>query len=86
MVPEMNKQEIEARVMELIRANIDGAEALEIKEDTMLITGGYIDSFDIVSLISVFESEFGITLPFDDLELENFDTVSSIADVIRSRL
>ncbi|HBI86242.1 MAG TPA: acyl carrier protein [Ruminococcus sp.] len=81
----MNKQEIEAKVTELIRANIDGAESLEIAEDTMLITGGYIDSFDIVSLISVFEEAFGVTLPFDDLELENFDTVSSIADVILSK-
>ena len=82
----MNKQEIEAKVTELIRTSIDGAESIAITEDTMLITGGYIDSFDIISLISVFESEFGITLPFDDLELENFDTVSSIADVILSRL
>ena len=82
----MNKQEIEAKVTELIRTSIDGAESISITEDTMLITGGYIDSFDIISLISVFESEFGITLPFDDLELENFDTVSSIADVILSRL
>lgn len=82
----MNRQEIEAKVTELIRTNIDGAESLALTEDTMLITGGYIDSFDIVSLISVLETEFGITLPFDDLELENFDTVSSIADVIVSRM
>ncbi|MCR4761207.1 MAG: acyl carrier protein [Oscillospiraceae bacterium] len=82
----MNRQEIEAKITELIRTNIDGADSLSIEEDTMLITGGYIDSFDIVSLISVFEAEFGITLPFDDLELENFDTVSSIADVIFSRM
>lgn len=82
----MNKQEIKAKVTELIRTNIDGADSFSIEEDTMLITGGLIDSFDIISLISVMESEFGITLPFDELELENFDTVSSIAELICSRL
>lgn len=81
----MNNELIK-KVTEIIKANVDGTEEMNISPDTMLITGGYIDSFDIVSLISVLESEFNITLPFDDLDLEDFDTVSSIAGIIDSKL
>ena len=81
----MNNELIK-KVTEIIKANVDGTEEMNISPDTMLITGGYIDSFDIVSLISVLESEFKITLPFDDLNLEDFDTVSSIACIIDSKL
>lgn len=81
----MNNELIK-KVTDIIKANVDGTEEMNIAPDTMLITGGYIDSFDIVSLISVLESEFNITLPFDDLDLEDFDTVSSIAGIIESKL
>lgn len=81
----MNNELIK-KVTEIIKANVDGTEEMNISPNTMLITGGYIDSFDIVSLISVLESEFNITLPFDDLDLEDFDTVSSIAGIIDSKL
>ena len=58
---------------------------MSIEPKTMLITSGYIDSFDIITLISVFEEIFNVQISFDDLNLEDFDTVSSIADIIISK-
>lgn len=78
----MTRNEITEKITEIIKSNIDGAETLSIEPDTMLITSGYIDSFDIITLISVFEEAFNVHISFDDLNLEDFDTVSSIADII----
>ena len=55
----------------------------EAIDDLELITGGYIDSFDIIGLISEFEDAFDISIPLEDLEVGQFDTVNSIENVIR---
>lgn len=48
-----------------------------------LFEAGVIDSAGLISFISFVESEFGITIPDDDLLPENFSTIKTIADYIR---
>ena len=48
-----------------------------------LISGGFIDSFDVINLIAEFESAFDVTVPLDSLAIERFETVADIAQVIR---
>jgi acyl carrier protein len=48
-------------------------------DDTDLIESGLLDSLTLVELVLAVEREFGISLPFDELEIENFRTVQSIA-------
>lgn len=71
------------RIKNILIENIDELSGLEIADELELITGGYIDSFDIIGLISEFEEEFGIVIPLDELEVGQFDTVNSIENVIR---
>ncbi len=71
------------KIREILLANIDELDGVDITDDLELITGGYIDSFDIIGLISEFEEAFDITIPFEDLEVGQFDTVNSIENVIR---
>jgi acyl carrier protein len=71
------------KIREILLANIDELDGVDITDDLELITGGYIDSFDIIGLISEFEDAFDISIPLEDLEVGQFDTVNSIENVIR---
>lgn len=50
--------------------------------DTPLITGGYIDSFSMVSLLVFIQHKFNITIPADQATPEAFDSVNKIVTLI----
>lgn len=70
------------KIIELLKENVDELSIVDINEDTLLITSGYMESFDVINMLTVFEQEFEIELSLDNLRLEDFDTVKQIADVI----
>lgn len=70
------------RIIDLIKSNVEELEDVEITETTELISGGFIESFDVISLISEIENEFNIDISFDDIELEQFNTIESIISII----
>ena len=53
--------------------------------DTDLIEEGLLDSLMLVSLIMHLESQYGITVAFEDIELDNFRTVNAIEHFVSSR-
>ncbi|MCJ7623222.1 MAG: phosphopantetheine-binding protein [Anaerolineaceae bacterium] len=55
----------------------------EITFDTPLISGGFVDSFSMVSLKRFLEVRYKITIPDDDATPEAFDTVDKIADLVK---
>jgi D-alanine--poly(phosphoribitol) ligase subunit 2 len=60
----------------------EGAD-IEVKDDTPLISGGLVDSFSMVSLRLFLETEYGINIPDEKATAEAFDTVNSIAALVR---
>ncbi len=67
-----------SHVIQVLRDNIDELEDIELAPDTPLIEGGYIDSFDIINLISVLEREFSVDIPLEGLVLDDFETPERI--------
>jgi acyl carrier protein len=59
----------------------DGDE--EIKYDTPLITGGYVDSFSMVSLLVFIENKFKIKIPPSKATPEAFDSVNKITELVK---
>lgn len=59
-----------------IRPEFDFAGSDNFVED------GYLDSFDIVTLVSELETEFGIVISGLDVLPENFGTVSDICGLV----
>ena len=53
--------------------------------DTDLFESGVLDSLAFVELLLQLEREFGVTTSVDDLELDNFRTMSRIAEFISTR-
>lgn len=53
--------------------------------DTDLIEAGVLDSLMIVELVMFIEEQFSVTTELDDLELENFATVSGMTRFVATR-
>ena len=58
----------------------DGDE--EITYDTPLISGGYVDSFSMVSLLVFIENKFKIKIPSAKATPEAFDSVNNIVELV----
>ncbi|MBA7531538.1 hypothetical protein ES705_23751 [subsurface metagenome] len=55
----------------------------EITYDTPLISGGYVDSFSMVSLKMFLENKFKISIPDDKATPEAFDSVNNIVVLVK---
>jgi acyl carrier protein len=49
---------------------------------TNFISEGYLDSFDIVSLVAAIDEEFNISIDGTDILPENFETIDSIISLV----
>jgi D-alanine--poly(phosphoribitol) ligase subunit 2 len=59
---------------------------IDFKEENRLIDEGYLDSFDVVSIISELNDEFNITIRVTELKPENFNSVDVIIDLVNRLL
>jgi acyl carrier protein len=53
--------------------------------DTDLVETGLLDSLALVELLAQLEETFGVSISTDDLELENFRSIASIAGFVARR-
>jgi len=60
------------KILQNIRQDID------FENETSLIDDGLLDSFDVVSIISEIDDEFGVQIRINELDPENFNSVESI--------
>ena len=58
----------------------------EISFDTPLISGGFVDSFSMVSLKVFLEKKFKIQIPDDKATPEAFDSVNKIVTLVKEYL
>lgn len=55
----------------------------DFKASADFIADGYLDSFDIVSLVAELEDRFDCLIDALDILPENFNTVESIVEIVR---
>lgn len=63
-------------LLEEIRPDVD------FRNITTLVTDGFIDSFDIVSIIASIEDEFAVEIPVDSMVAENFESATAIMNLV----
>lgn len=68
------------KICELVANQIGTA---DFNEETKLISTGLLDSFGVITLITEFEGAFGVEFNLEELEFEQFNTVLSIANLIK---
>ena len=64
-------------ILSEIRPDVDFA------SETGLIDGGILDSFDIVSIISELDDEYGVAIRITELKPENFNTAEAIFKLVQ---
>lgn len=74
---------MEKQIIEILKEHIEELKDVEIKADTALISSGYLESFDIIGIIVSLEEAFDAELPLGDMELEDFNTVRTIEEMIK---
>ena len=63
-------------ILEEIRPDV------EFENETSLVDGNVLESFDIVSLVSELSDEFDITIRPKDLVPENFNSVDAMTSLV----
>ena len=57
--------EIKEKIREILVNTIEGLKGKNLKYDEQLITTGYIDSYEIIQLMEVFENEFFVKIDIE---------------------
>ena len=57
---------------------------VDFKNQQHLATGGILRSFDILSLVSEIQEEFGVDIPVDIVTPEHFESLESIMALIEA--
>jgi acyl carrier protein len=52
--------------------------------DTDLIEGGLLDSLALVELLFALEREFAVTIPLENLDIDSFRSIRSIAELLET--
>ena len=68
------------QVLEILSAV---APTVDFESSNTLADDGYIDSFTVVNIIAELSIEFGISVPFEEISNENFNSVDSIIALVK---
>lgn len=66
------------KLLQNVRPDVD------FKNETALIEDGILDSFDVVSIISEIDDQFGVQIRINELDPENFNSAEAIWNLIQS--
>ncbi len=77
-------EELKDLILEYVINEYQEDEDDEITYETPLISGGFVDSFSMVSLKVFLEKKFNISIPDDQATPEAFDSVTKIVTLVKS--
>jgi len=83
MVKVMEYETVAKRI-EAYLAALDADHQVPLDRETDLFASGILDSLRVVDFIAFAEDEFGITIPNWTLTLDNFRTISVVANFVLS--
>jgi len=63
-------------ILEGIRPDVD------FQNETNLVDGGFLDSFDIASIIAELDNEYDIAIRVTELKPENFNSAKAIMEMV----
>lgn len=69
----------------VLKEFLPGEDPSELTDATPLITGGVLDSIATLKLVMFIEERYGISLQAHEVDPEHLDTISQIAELIRSK-
>jgi acyl carrier protein len=70
---------------EYIQKELAKGRKTTIQYDEDLLSQGIIDSLGILQLVAFIEDEFGVTIPDEDVVLENFMSVNALSEYLATK-
>ncbi|MCL1983381.1 MAG: acyl carrier protein [Clostridiales bacterium] len=58
----------------------------DVKNDTLLLERGILDSLSIIYLINELEERLNMTIPLEDVVEDNFKSIESIVEFVLTRI
>ena len=59
---------------------------IDVEDDTNLLEEEVVDSLGIFTLVSFIENKFSVSIDAEEVNLDNFETLSSITKLVESKL
>lgn len=56
---------------------------IDFTTDAELVSDGILDSLSITSIIAALTMEFGVTIPYEEIVEENFNSVDALAAMVQ---
>ncbi len=75
-------EDIKLRIRQFLAPALGGYEVAD-REDIFSL--GYVNSLFAMQLVNFIEQEFALTIESQDLEFDNFRTVSGMADLVSAK-
>lgn len=73
---------INSRIRKFLEQD-DEVEIDKISDTDTLFTSGLIDSYSLIELLSFMESEFGYVVDFEQLTIDDFDTIEALVNLVQ---
>ena len=78
----MSNMTNQALILEFVQTELLGDATRRVEMDDELLMDGVLDSLGVMRLVSYLETETGNTIPAEDVTLENFRSIRTIAAYI----
>ena len=79
----MNEHEMKDLILNYVIKEYIDDEDVEITYDTPLISGGFVDSFSMVSLLVFLENKFKVKIPPSKATPEAFNSINNIMGLLK---
>ena len=56
---------------------------IDFTTDAELVSDGILDSLSITTIIAALTMEFGVTIPYEDIVEENFNSVDALTAMVK---
>lgn len=79
----MTKEELNFRIKELLKEEVP---SVDFSQSDRMAENGYIDSLSLTRIIQALSLEFDVTIPYEDIVPENFNSVQSMVELVSGLL
>ena len=76
---------VDAALLRFVHEDLMSGEGIDVQTDDEIVLDGTVDSLGVARLIGFMEGEFNISVPAEDVTIENFRSISTMADYLRGR-
>ena len=77
-------QAMETQIKDFIRSRFAARHPMSLEADTLLFSGGIIDSFGFLELLAFLNQTFAVDIDPGRHDLSEFDTIDKIAALVRT--